>query len=129
MRPKRSSPVMLCAMRCSTWGKGKQPARCFQEGRRPHPGPQRSEDEARRFHCMVERKTRMVLYNHDSVQTFRDASAQITIDKKSSFTMGSNSLVIIKRMEKGPLSEREHRSAMVLLEGELRGRSLRGTTG
>ncbi len=66
-------------------------------------------------------KPGMALYNHDSVQTFRDALAQITIDKKNSFTMGSNSLVIIKRMEKDPF-QNEHRSAMVLLEGELRGK-------
>jgi hypothetical protein len=63
----------------------------------------------------------MPLFNHDAVQTYQDSSAMISIDKRNSLTMGSNSLVIVKRVEKDPFQMENH-SAMVLLEGELRGK-------
>ena len=63
----------------------------------------------------------MPLYNRDSVQTFRDSTAQISLDKKNSFTVGSNSLVIIRRVEKD-LFRNERHSSMVVLEGELKGK-------
>ena len=67
----------------------------------------------------------MPLYNRDAVQTFKGSSAQISLDRKSSFTVDSNSLVIIRRVEKDLFSSQRH-SAMVVLEGEMKGK-LSGT--
>lgn len=66
-------------------------------------------------------KRGMSLYNRDAIQTFQNSFAQISMDKKNSFTLQSNSLVIIKRVEKDPFLNEQH-SAMVVLEGELRGK-------
>ena len=63
----------------------------------------------------------MPLYNRDAIQTFKQSSAQISFDKKNSFSVGSNSLVIIKQVEKDLFKNARH-SSMVVLEGELHGK-------
>lgn len=63
----------------------------------------------------------MPLYNRDAVQTLRGAGATITFDKENYMTMGSNTLVIIRRMENDRLL-RQQRSVLVMVEGEMRGR-------
>jgi hypothetical protein len=72
-------------------------------------------------------KPGMPLFNHDAIQTSEDSFAQISMDKKNSFTIQSNSLVIIKRAGKDPFSNEQHTS-MVVLEGELQGKIGSGST-
>jgi hypothetical protein len=62
----------------------------------------------------------MQLGDHDAVQTFKNSSAQINFDSRNYLTMGSNSLVIIKRIEKGAVGN-IRRSAVVVVDGELQG--------
>jgi len=65
-------------------------------------------------------KTGMSLFERDAVKTFNQASAQITFDPQNYLSIGSNSLIIIKRIEKVVTTD-QRRSAMVMVEGELRG--------
>lgn len=62
----------------------------------------------------------MTLYDHDAIQTFRESSAQINFDSRNYLTMGSNSLVIIKKIEKDR-SLNQRRSVMVIVDGDLQG--------
>ncbi len=66
-------------------------------------------------------ETGMELYDKDAVQTFGSSRAQITFDEDNYLSMGSNSLVIIKRLEKDPVFN-NRRSFMVMMEGELSGK-------
>jgi hypothetical protein len=66
-------------------------------------------------------KKGMMLYNRDAVQTLMQSSAQISFDKQNSFNVASNSLVIIRRVEKDLFRSEKH-SSMVVLEGELEGK-------
>ena len=67
----------------------------------------------------------MKLGDHDAIQTFKNSSAQINFDSRNYLTMGSNSLVIIKRIEKGPTGN-SRRSGVVVVDGELQGRLASG---
>lgn len=62
----------------------------------------------------------MKLRDHDAIQTFSQSSAQINFDPSNYLSMGSNSLVIIKRIEK-ELARNERRSSVVVMDGELQG--------
>ncbi len=66
-------------------------------------------------------QTGMKLFNRDAVQTLGKSGARIVFDGENYLTMGSNSLVIIKRMEKDPWLDQQQ-SFMVMVEGELSGR-------
>ena len=66
-------------------------------------------------------KIGMQLYDHDAVQTFDQSSAKINFDPRNYLTLGSNSLVIIKKIEK-ITNRNQRRSAMVMVEGELLGK-------
>ena len=62
------------------------------------------------------------LHNRDAIQTFKAASAQLTIDKGENYLeIGENSLVIISRNEKDTETN-EKRSLLVILDGELKGK-------
>jgi hypothetical protein len=63
----------------------------------------------------------MSLFDRDAVQTFSQSSAQINFDSRNHLAIGSNSLIIIKRIEKDK-QQNERRTAMVMVEGELQGR-------
>ena len=60
------------------------------------------------------------LYDRDAVQTLSRSAAAIQFAEKTTLDMGSNSLVIIKRLTHDPVF-REKRSFMVLVEGDMRG--------
>ena len=61
------------------------------------------------------------LYDRDAVQTLRRSAASIRFAENTTLDMGSNSLVIIKRLSHDPVY-REKRSFMVLVEGDMRGK-------
>jgi hypothetical protein len=62
----------------------------------------------------------MKLRDHDAVQTFTSSSAQINFDARNYLTMGSNTLIVVKRMEKEKVaSQRE--STVVVMDGQLQG--------
>jgi len=63
----------------------------------------------------------MPLHDRDAVQTFSQSSAQINFDSANYLTMGSNSLVIIKSIEKDA-SRKVRRSSIVVVEGQLQAR-------
>lgn len=63
----------------------------------------------------------MELYDRDAVQTLNRSSALITFDANNYLSMGSNSLIIIKRLEQSSLAQ-EKRSFLVMVDGELRGK-------
>lgn len=63
----------------------------------------------------------MKLYNRDAVQTIGNSQARISFGADNYLNVGSNSLVIIKRMESDPFVKQQ-RSFMVMVEGELSGR-------
>lgn len=63
----------------------------------------------------------MSLFDRDAVQTFSQASAQINFDSRNYLTLGSKSLVIIKRIERDP-NLNQRRTALIIVEGELQGR-------
>jgi hypothetical protein len=63
----------------------------------------------------------MRLHDHDAIQTFTQSSAQISFDRTNYVTMGSNSLVIIKRIEK-EAARNERRSSIVVVDGQLQAR-------
>jgi len=63
----------------------------------------------------------MPLYDRDAIQTFQRSSAVIEFDKENYLKMGSNSLVILKRIERDSVYG-QRRSFMVIVEGELSGR-------
>jgi hypothetical protein len=65
------------------------------------------------------------LFDRDAVQTLGSSAAEVTFDENSVIDMGSNSLLIIKKMTQDPVY-REKRSFMVLVDGDLRGK-LAGT--
>lgn len=65
-------------------------------------------------------KNGMSLFDRDAVQTFTQSSARINFDSSNYLTLGSNSLVIIKRIEKDS-NLNQRRTAMVIVEGELQG--------
>jgi len=60
------------------------------------------------------------LFDLDAVQTFKGSSAQIVFDQSNRLTMGENSLIIIRRMEKDVFRS-ERRSQVVVVDGELTG--------
>lgn len=64
----------------------------------------------------------MALFDRDAVQTSHKSSAQISFDNRNYLTIGGNSLVIIKRIEKDT-NLNQRRTAMVMLEGELQGQT------
>lgn len=61
-----------------------------------------------------------VLYDRDAIQTLDKSAAEISFDKNTVLDMGENSLVIIKSLTHDP-AQREKRSFMVLVDGDLRG--------
>jgi mannose-6-phosphate isomerase-like protein (cupin superfamily) len=61
------------------------------------------------------------LYDRDAVQTLNRSAAAIRFAENTTLDMGSNSLVIIKRITHDPVY-REKRSFMVLAEGDMRGK-------
>ncbi len=61
------------------------------------------------------------LYDRDAVQTLSRSAATIQFAENTTLDMGSNSLVIIKRLTHDPVY-REKRSFMVLVEGDMRGK-------
>ena len=61
-----------------------------------------------------------LLYDRDAVQTLDKSAAAITFDESTVLDMGENSLVIIKSLTRSP-AEREKRTFMVLVDGDLRG--------
>ena len=61
------------------------------------------------------------LYDRDAVQTLNRSAASIQFAENTTLDMGSNSLVIIKRLTHDPVY-REKRSFMVLVEGDMRGK-------
>jgi len=62
------------------------------------------------------------IYDRDAVQTFKDASVQLTIDEGENYLeMGENSLIIISRNEKD-VEKNEKRSLFVMVDGQLRGK-------
>ncbi len=61
------------------------------------------------------------LYDRDAVQTLSRSAAAIQFAENTTLDMGSNSLVIIKRLTHDPVY-REKRSFMVLVEGDMRGK-------
>ena len=61
------------------------------------------------------------LYDRDAIQTLSRSSAAIRFAENTTLDMGSNSLVIIKRLTHDPVY-REKRSFMVLVEGDMRGK-------
>ena len=61
------------------------------------------------------------LYNRDAVQTFQNASAVIEFDSLNYLSMGENTLLIIKKIERDLLSN-QRRSFLVMVDGELKGR-------
>ncbi|PLY01889.1 MAG: hypothetical protein C0623_04830 [Desulfuromonas sp.] len=63
----------------------------------------------------------MQLSNLDAVQTLDQSSAVIKFDDNNVIDLGSNSLIVIRRMEKDLLFK-EKRSFMVVVDGQLRGR-------
>lgn len=67
----------------------------------------------------------MKLGDRDAIQIFKNSSAQINFDARNYLTMGSNSLVIIKRIEKVTAGN-ARRSTVVVVDGELRGRMASG---
>ncbi|MGE5893175.1 MAG: hypothetical protein ACM34I_03880 [bacterium] len=66
-------------------------------------------------------KVGMHLYDRDAVQTLNRSTALITFDANNYLSMGSNSLIIIKRLEQSNLTQ-EKRSFLVMVDGELRGK-------
>lgn len=70
------------------------------------------------------------LYDRDAVQTFKAASAQLTIDKGENYLeMGENSLIIISLNEKD-VEKNEKRTLLVMVDGQLKGKlSQHGTEG
>ncbi len=60
------------------------------------------------------------LYDRDAVQTLDRSQADISFDENTVLSMGSNSLLIIKKQTHDPLFL-EKRSFMVLVDGDLRG--------
>ncbi len=63
----------------------------------------------------------MSLFDRDAIQTLEESSAQIRFDSRNYVNMGSNTLVIIRKMEKSLVS-RQRRSVWVIANGELSGR-------
>ena len=61
------------------------------------------------------------LFDRDAVQTLNRSAAEVTFDENSVIDMGSNSLLIIKKMTQDPVYH-EKRSYMVLVDGDLRGK-------
>jgi hypothetical protein len=61
------------------------------------------------------------LYDRDAVQTLSRSAAAIRFAENTTLDMGSNSLVIIKRLTQDRVY-REKRSFMVLVEGDMRGK-------
>ena len=66
-------------------------------------------------------ETGMPLHQRDAVQTARNSSASIRVGGKGTIDLGEKSLVIIQRIEKD-LAQREKRSFLLMVDGELRGR-------
>lgn len=66
-------------------------------------------------------RTGMSLFDRDAVQTLEKSTARIRFDSRNYVTLGSNTLVIIKKMEKSRLSQ-EKRAAWVIADGVLSGR-------
>lgn len=62
----------------------------------------------------------MNLYSRDSVQTFKESSALITLDGDNEIKMGENSLIIIKSLEPDPFLGK--RSVLEMADGKLRGK-------
>lgn len=62
----------------------------------------------------------MQLYDRHAVQTFDRSSAVIRFDDRNVLNVGSNSVVVIRRLDSDPLF-REKRSFLVVVDGELRG--------
>ncbi len=69
----------------------------------------------------------MPLGNRHSIQTLNEAEATIAFDEGNEVQMGENSLVVLKRAERDPAGA-ERPTAVVVLEGELRGK-LKGRAG
>lgn len=63
----------------------------------------------------------MELFNLDAIQTFNYSSAEIKFDEENYLEVGSNSLIIIKSLERDPIF-REKRTFLVMVDGEIRGR-------
>lgn len=64
----------------------------------------------------------LALYDRDAVQTFKAASAQLTIDKGENYLeMGENSLIIINLNEKD-VGKNKKRSLLVMVDGQLKGK-------
>jgi hypothetical protein len=68
----------------------------------------------------------MYFYSRDSIQTFKESSALITLDRDNVIKMGENSLIIIKSLETDPFLGK--RSVLEMTDGKLRGRIKGATT-
>jgi hypothetical protein len=68
-----------------------------------------------------EARTGMSLFDRDAVQTLERSTAQIRFDSRNHVNLGSNTLVIIKKMARNRASQ-EKRAAWVIADGELSGR-------
>ncbi|MGA1865525.1 MAG: hypothetical protein ACMUHX_10725 [bacterium] len=67
----------------------------------------------------------MSLYSRDSIQTYKESSALITLDGDNEIKMGENSLIIIKSLALDPFLGK--RSVLEMADGKLRGR-IKGDT-
>lgn len=61
------------------------------------------------------------LQSRDAVQTLARSGAVIRFDARNTLQMGSNSLVIIKAIDRDPIRD-QRRTVLVMIDGELRGR-------
>lgn len=66
-------------------------------------------------------RTGMSLYDRDAIQTLEKSTAQIRFDSRNYVNLGSNTLVIIKKIEKNRAGK-DRRSVMLITDGELSGR-------
>ncbi len=69
----------------------------------------------------------MALQNRDAIQTQKGATAAIAFDKNNTLQLGENSLIVIRRMETGPLLGRRRAFSMAV-DGELSGKLAAGSS-
>ena len=62
----------------------------------------------------------MPLFSRDSVQTLDDSTAQVKFDEKNTLTIGVNTLIIVKSIEKDE-QRKERRSVVLVVDGDLTG--------